>query len=187
MARPLSEEKKLALLEAATEVVAALGVSAPTASIAKKAGVAEGTLFRYFATKEVLFGELFVYLSGDLSDALARGYEPSAPLKARTWTLWSNFIDWGLARPARHRAMTQLAVSGVGDGNAIGHCGDLRGVVTDACNFGELGEKRSTALAEAALSAVAQVTIQAAEHEPERAEAYKQVGFGIIWRGIVGA
>jgi AcrR family transcriptional regulator len=187
MARPPSEEKKLALLDAATDVVAALGVSAPTASIAKKAGVAEGTLFRYFSTKEVLFRELFVYLSEDLSGVLARAYEPSAPLKARTWTLWSNFIDWGLAHPARHRAMAQLAVAGVGDGNAVGQCKDLRSAVTDACDFSELGAKRSTEFAEAALSAVAQVTIQAAEQEPERAEAYKQVGFGIIWRGIVGA
>jgi hypothetical protein len=35
MARPLSEDKRTAILEAATEVVAMLGVSAPTAKIAK--------------------------------------------------------------------------------------------------------------------------------------------------------
>jgi DNA-binding transcriptional regulator YbjK len=40
MARPLSEEKRTAILEATAEVVAMLGVSAPTAKIAKEAGVA---------------------------------------------------------------------------------------------------------------------------------------------------
>jgi AcrR family transcriptional regulator len=51
MARPRSEDKRNAILEAATEVVAEQGVSAPTARIAKRAGVAEGTLFTYFENK----------------------------------------------------------------------------------------------------------------------------------------
>ena len=45
MARPLSEDKRTAIIEAATEAVAVLGVSSPTAKIARGAGVAEGTLF----------------------------------------------------------------------------------------------------------------------------------------------
>ena len=54
MARPKSEEKRLQLMLAAAEAVAERGVGAPTALIAKLAGVAEGTLFRYFPTKEAL-------------------------------------------------------------------------------------------------------------------------------------
>ena len=46
MARPRSEDKHQALLEAATEIVASHGLAAPTAQIARRAGVAEGTLFR---------------------------------------------------------------------------------------------------------------------------------------------
>lgn len=52
MARPKSEDKKQALLEAATQAIAQSGIAASTAVIARNAGVAEGTLFRYFATKE---------------------------------------------------------------------------------------------------------------------------------------
>ncbi|WP_241190326.1 TetR/AcrR family transcriptional regulator, partial [Enterobacter kobei] len=51
MARPKSEDKKQALLDAATAAFAQSGIAASTALIARKAGVAEGTLFRYFATK----------------------------------------------------------------------------------------------------------------------------------------
>ncbi|HHG0447272.1 TPA: TetR/AcrR family transcriptional regulator, partial [Citrobacter freundii] len=54
MARPKSEDKKLALLEAATTAFAQSGIAASTAVIARNAGVAEGTLFRYFATKDDL-------------------------------------------------------------------------------------------------------------------------------------
>ncbi|EOY8930377.1 TetR/AcrR family transcriptional regulator [Enterobacter hormaechei] len=54
MARPKSEDKKQALLEAATAAFAQSGIAASTALIARNAGVAEGTLFRYFATKDDL-------------------------------------------------------------------------------------------------------------------------------------
>ncbi len=52
MARPKSEDKKQALLEAATAAFAQSGIAASTSAIARSAGVAEGTLFRYFATKD---------------------------------------------------------------------------------------------------------------------------------------
>lgn len=79
MARPKSEDKKLALLEAATTAFAQSGVAASTAVIARNAGVAEGTLFRYFATKDDLINELYLFFktrslpvddgkSGSLSD-----------------------------------------------------------------------------------------------------------------------
>jgi hypothetical protein len=44
MARPLSEEKRGALLAAAADAVAFSGVAASTVKIAKDGGVAEGTL-----------------------------------------------------------------------------------------------------------------------------------------------
>jgi len=73
MARPLSEDKRTAILEAAAEVVATLGVSAPTAKIAKGAGVAEGTLFTYFANKDELLNQLYLKLKTDLRDAMMTG------------------------------------------------------------------------------------------------------------------
>ena len=48
MARPKSEDKRNAILDAATRVFAESGLSAaPTSEISKQAGVAEGTLFTY--------------------------------------------------------------------------------------------------------------------------------------------
>ncbi|HBY4748947.1 TPA: TetR/AcrR family transcriptional regulator [Klebsiella pneumoniae] len=58
MARPKSEDKKQALLEAATAAFAQSGIAASTSAIARSAGVAEGTLFRYFATKDELLNEM---------------------------------------------------------------------------------------------------------------------------------
>lgn len=54
MARPttISDEQ---ILEAARAVFLEEGVTASTATIARRAGVSEGTLFKRFATKEALF------------------------------------------------------------------------------------------------------------------------------------
>jgi len=54
MARMRSPEKRKALLEAAVLEIDASGLSAPTSRIASRAGVAEGTLFTYFANKDAL-------------------------------------------------------------------------------------------------------------------------------------
>jgi AcrR family transcriptional regulator len=54
MSRPKSDDKREAILAAATSVFAEGGLSAPTSAISKVAGIAEGTLFTYFLTKDDL-------------------------------------------------------------------------------------------------------------------------------------
>ena len=189
MARHRSEDKKIALLESATEIVAVQGLGAPTAQIAKRAGVAEGTLFRYFPTKDDLLNELFAYLTSNLSEALKRDIDESAPLKDRTRTMWNSYIDWGIDHPAAHSAMNQLAVSEKIRpeiyASAMKLCLDLRGV-TDGCDFEGIGEKPSSEFSEAILSAIAQVTITCAASNPNEAQAYKAAGFSVMWKGLVG-
>jgi AcrR family transcriptional regulator len=52
MPRPKSDAKRSAILQAATRFIVAHGLSAPTMGIAKEAGVANGSLFTYFETKQ---------------------------------------------------------------------------------------------------------------------------------------
>lgn len=112
MARPKSEKKRLALLNAAAETVAERGLAdAPTSLIAKRAGVAEGTLFRYFPTKDDLLNELYVHLKQSMCEALAKHYVPTGPFRSRVQSLWNSYIDWGLANPVANKAVNQLAVS----------------------------------------------------------------------------
>ena len=78
MARPLSEAKRDAILAAAAQLVAAQGVGASTAQIAKAAKVAEGTVFTYFETKDALLNALFVRLEERLVGPVAhRSGHPS--------------------------------------------------------------------------------------------------------------
>lgn len=112
MARPKSEDKKQALLEAATQAIAQSGIAASTAAIARNAGVAEGTLFRYFATKDELINTLYLHLKQDLCQSMIMELDRSiTDAKTMTRFIWNSYINWGLNHPARHRAIRQLAVS----------------------------------------------------------------------------
>jgi AcrR family transcriptional regulator len=62
MMRPRSDEKRSAILEATTRIIVMQDLSAPTAGIAKEAGVANGSLFTYFETKADLFNQLYLEL-----------------------------------------------------------------------------------------------------------------------------
>lgn len=111
MARPLSEDKRNALLAAAIDAVASSGVAASTLKIAKDAGVAEGTLFRYFPTKDDLLNQLYLELKLDLMDFLAVDHPDDASIQAQMQHLWNRFIDWGVSSPDKRKALRQLSVS----------------------------------------------------------------------------
>src|SRR5438034_9077367 len=106
MARPLSEEKRQALLDAAAEFVARLGTGASTAKIAKAAGVSEGTLFTYFSTKDDLLNQLFLEIEAHLTETmLAPPYPADASAKDQLFMVWNRLIDWGLAHATARKAL----------------------------------------------------------------------------------
>jgi AcrR family transcriptional regulator len=96
VARPKSEDKKQALLEAATAAFAQSGIAASTALIARNAGVAEGTLFRYFATKDDLLNALYLHLKQDLCQTMLENLDRTITLpKEHTRNIWNSYVDWG--------------------------------------------------------------------------------------------
>lgn len=112
MARPRSEEKQQALLRAATEIFAEQGLAAPTAAIAKKAGVAEGTLFRYFENKSVLISAVCDSMLDEVERLLAKSLVGSLPGKSQSQVAWDAYIDWAITDPAAHVVGNLLMVSG---------------------------------------------------------------------------
>ncbi|TCL03264.1 TetR/AcrR family transcriptional regulator [Sodalis ligni] len=106
MAKPLSEEKRRALLDAALVAVSELGLSAPTARIAKLAGVGDGTLFVYFSTKEHLFNHLYLYIKSDFRRAA--NVDPGGAVETELKNFWSAYIDWGMKCPEKYRVARYL-------------------------------------------------------------------------------
>jgi AcrR family transcriptional regulator len=74
MERPKSDDKRDAILTAAASIFAEGGLSAPTSAISKSAGVAEGTLFMYFPTKNDLLNALYRQIKLELAEVLMSGF-----------------------------------------------------------------------------------------------------------------
>jgi len=111
MARLKSDEKRRAILKAATHEIAAAGLSAPTSRIATRAGVAEGTLFTYFANKQEMLNELYLTLKIEAYQLVNHGFPRDASLEARARHIWSGFLDWSIEFPEKRKVSTQLSLS----------------------------------------------------------------------------
>lgn len=187
MARPLSEDKRDAILAAAAALVAASGTSAPTAKIAKGAGVAEGTLFTYFPDKDALLAALFLDIEGELAGAILDDIPPGASSRERVRYIWDRYIDWGAANPARRNALRQLKVSDrIGEesrrsGERL--FADFKAVLEEAL-AGHAGEAQSPDYVLAVLNALAETTLEFIAREPGRHDHHRAIGFETFWKAI---
>jgi AcrR family transcriptional regulator len=78
------------IVEAAAEVVAELGVDAPMAAIAKRAGVGVGTLYRRFPDRNALFSAVGRHYMDSISQALVR----AAVGNPDAWSAIREFVSW---------------------------------------------------------------------------------------------
>jgi len=184
MARQKSEEKRLALLNAAAETIAEQGlVAAPTSLIAKRAGVAEGTLYRYFSTKDELLNELYVHVKEQMCEAISSNYRATDSMMKRMETLWNSYIDWGLSNPIASKAVNQLAVSAVITPESVARAEAMfpdLGVgkaFSENPAFADVGD-----FAEGIFVALADTTMAYAALKPKYAAKYKASGFAALWR-----
>ncbi|MDG3442364.1 TetR/AcrR family transcriptional regulator [Nitrospirillum amazonense] len=187
MARPKSEEKRDAILAAAVQVIADQGLGAPTARIASLAGVAEGTLFTYFATKDLLLNQLYLALKAELRDAMMAAYPADGPLRDRVRHIWDRYVDWGVRGPAKRRAMAQLMVSDrlTPETRALGSEGFARidGVVREGVAQGLMRDQPPDFVA-AILTSLAETTMDFILRQPDSAERYRAAGFDALWNAL---
>jgi AcrR family transcriptional regulator len=187
MARPRSEDKRNAILDAATTVVAKLGIGAATAKIAKDAGIAEGTLFTYFATKNELLNQLYLTLKMDLRNAMMEAYPSGKSLIERSRQVWNCYVGWGSANPRKRKALSQLVVSDrITDKNkklgseAFGKINDMmREIVA-----GGVLKDQPPAFAAAIMSAIADVTMDFIAREPAKAKQHTKAGFEAFCKAV---
>ncbi|MFU0880640.1 TetR/AcrR family transcriptional regulator [Kluyvera cryocrescens] len=187
MARPKSEDKKQALLEAATSAIAQSGISASTAMIARSAGVAEGTLFRYFATKDDLLNALYLHLKSDLCQAMLAGLVENVSPKEFTHNIWNSYIDWGVRNPAGHHAIRRMAVSEKITAETIEQVRAMFPELQKLCQRSVRAVFMSDdfrAFGDALFLSLAEATIEFASREPLRADKLKALGFEAMWLAL---
>jgi AcrR family transcriptional regulator len=186
MARPLSEEKRQALLDAAAEFVASLGTGASTAKIANAAGVSEGTLFTYFPTKDDLLNQLFLEIETHLTETMLAPYPADASAKDRLFMVWNRLIDWGLAHATARKALRQLKVSDRVKPESRNRCRamqrDARTMV-EQCLAGHAAPDRIAFYIDTILFDLADISINAVTAKPQESDEIRQAGFDLFWKG----
>lgn len=90
-----AEDTKARLERAALTLFVARGVAETTTKeIAMAASVAEGTIYRYFPSKEQLALDLFLHHHQGLAEALADAQRPAKGLRAKIETIVRCYCEW---------------------------------------------------------------------------------------------
>jgi AcrR family transcriptional regulator len=188
MARPKSDDKHNALLLAAEQVFAERGLAAaPTSAISKQAGVAEGTLFTYFRTKDELVNALYRSIKLELADALMSHFPRQGPVRDRLEYLWNAFVDWGVANPQRLNVLDQLSVADTvsEESKAVGYepFAEIEALAQYSIKTGVL-RAYPVAFIAASMKTLAETTMAFMNVYPEEAKRYRKVGFEVFWNGV---
>jgi AcrR family transcriptional regulator len=187
MARIKSEEKRNAILAAAAEVIAERGLEAATSAISRAAGVAEGTLFTYFQSKDELLNALYREIKLELADAMMSDFPRRAAVRGRMQHVWDRYVTWGVVNPIQHRALQQLLVWG-----GLSEESKRAGIAP----FLEIEKTAEAAITQrilldrpiefiaATVSALAETTIEFMRRSPKQAASYRSTGFEMLWAAI---
>jgi AcrR family transcriptional regulator len=96
------DEKLRAIARATFKLVGQTGLSGLTmAAIAREAGLATGTLYVYFKSKEELLGGLYEQAKTETAASLMQGDDPAAPFRSRFQRMWSNWLEHRLSHYAQ--------------------------------------------------------------------------------------
>lgn len=193
MSRKQDAEKRASLLSAALKLFVANGVQqTSTAAIAQAAGLAAGTLFLYFPTKQSLIHELVLQIGREQSAYINTLLTPSLSVRETFFTIWTGSVRWFLENMDAYHYIRQVRDSGWLDEAVVQESEKFFGYYYEAIHRG---------LAEGCLKAypmeviggilyqdiVAVMNLIHVQPDPAQQAAYIQWGFDIFWGGISAA
>jgi AcrR family transcriptional regulator len=189
VARPKSEDKRNAILDAATRLFAERGLAAaPTSEISRLAGVAEGTLFTYFGTKDELINSLYRELKLELADAMMSDFPRKKNVRTRMRHVWDRYVGWGIANPRQRKVLGQLTVSEVlsKESREAGSAPfvEFQAMIRDGIEGRIFRNDLPVELISKSLGALVEATIDLTVSNPSKAGKYRESGFQMFWAGI---
>jgi AcrR family transcriptional regulator len=182
--------KREAILATALQLFVERGFfGTPTSLISKEAGVATGTLFFYFPTKEVLIDELYRRVKAEAAEAMCRGLAKEKTAKAKFRRLGENAVAWGIGNPAKIQFMEQFAhtpfVSPTAQEEGMSRFSFLRELVEEGIREGAIRDIDKELLFCLMASALAGLIARAAA-EGDPAERRRIIGAGLdfVWNAM---
>jgi len=93
-------EKAEAILIAALELFVERGFHGTSVpSVADRAGVAAGTIYHYFASKEALVNTLYKRWKGAVGAAVVESFPAAAPMREQFKSVWGRMAEFAIANP----------------------------------------------------------------------------------------
>jgi AcrR family transcriptional regulator len=189
MARPRSEDRRNAILSAAARVIAAHGLGASTAAIAKEAGVSNGSLFVYFETKVVLLNELYVSLKTEMGAASLAGLPGEGGAREQLRQVWDQWLRWATVNPEKRRALALLQICDEitpESHRAVHETQELVAVVFERNWVNGPMSDAPVGFALTLANAIAEAAIDAITREPADAKTHGGIAFEALWRVLAG-
>jgi AcrR family transcriptional regulator len=187
MARPRSDDKRSAIIAAAIRVIASEGPGAATATIAKEAGVSNGSLFTYFETKADLLNQLYVELKAETAAAALDGLPTKSGIRKQVFHMWSHWLRWATSCPEKRRTLAHLDVSDdITSGSRQTAHHTMAGIAKLLERSRENGPMRDAPLGfvVALMSALADATIDFMIRDPANADKHCVAAFDALWRMV---
>jgi len=190
MVRALSSERRASILDCALQLFAAQGVTmTSTAAIARSVGIATGTLFLYFGTKQELLDELVLRIGVDQSAFVRSRLDPSLSTRETFNEIWTGSAHWFLAHPDAYQYLQHVRDTGLISDAAVQESSRSLGYYFDAIERGLAeGSIRPYPAAliggflyQGLVAVLNHVRTQAA---PDSQEEVIGQGFEIFWNGI---
>ena len=105
-------DKHHQLIEASIDLFAEKGFwNTPTSQIAKHAGVATGTLFNYFPTKDDLIDAVYLRLKDESTVQFWQSQPNTNDMYDMLHHVWQGFVHWATDNPSRFLLLEQLKLS----------------------------------------------------------------------------
>lgn len=99
------------IITAAIELFSHRGVSVASVDIAKKAGISNGSLFNYFATKQALIDATYTYIKCERKAFIFDKLDTHLPVRDTVFTLWLRLVHWNLQNSDMQRVVDMLHCS----------------------------------------------------------------------------
>lgn len=187
-------DKREAILAAALRLVARLGLhNTPMSAVAREAGVAAGTLYLYFPSKEAMINALYLHLLEDRDRSMrpdtAVPTDATASARDGLWSFWHGLARWHLDRPDASNFVQQCKSSGIltEETREVERRKHAEGLVSfeQAVAAGHLREMSLHVFWALAVGPITQLTQMSDAREIEVTDAVLQASFDGVCRSVL--
>lgn len=189
MARPRTGDKHRQIRDATVAEIADVGAAtASVNAIAKRAGLAVGTLYRYHANKEVLLQSVYLDIKNEIHDALMKAADAHVSSEGKIRAMWFALLDYAQLHPnafALTEVMLNTGILTAEQQAAVSAMAqDISSIIKKAVADGTLIPASSEAITSLLVAPALRLGRASATSGAPLNPAYTEEVFSLCWRAI---